>query len=275
MTNHKNVSKNLEHLKKELEIDEHLISIPELCARYNTSVTGGLADNQVQLNLEKYGKNVLTPPPTKPEWLVLVENFLGWFNMLLWFGAILCCITAYFEHKFESDSGSHVNNYFLGLILASVVIVTGLFSYSQEKKSGKIMDSFKDLLPANANVIRGDTKKEVLVEELVVGDLVEIKGGLLMTGQNLSSLSQIILSNTLFFLIGDQVPADIRLVTNHFLKVDNSSITGESDPQPRSLNDEHHNPLEARNLMFFSTNCLEGNGTGIVIRTGDTTCMGK
>ena len=227
-------TKNLDNLKSELEIDEHLISTAELCARFNTSNTGGLAEEQVKVNLEKYGKNILTPPPTKSNLYLLLENFLGWFNMLLWFGSALCFITAYFESKFESDSGeNNVNNNFLGLILASVVILTGIFSYSQEKKSSKIMDSFKDLIPANANVIRDNIRKEVLVEELVVGDLVEIKGG-------------------------DQVPADVRLVTNHFLKVDNSSITGESDPQPRSLNAEHHNPLEARNLMFFSTNCLEG-----------------
>lgn len=89
-----------------------------------------------------------------------------------------------------------------------------------------------------------------MVEDLVIGDLVEIKGG-------------------------DQVPADIRLVTNQSLKVDNSSLTGEAEPQPRSLNAEHHSPLEAQNLMFFSTNCLEGSGTGIVIRTGDSTAMGR
>ena len=71
------------------------------------------------------------------------------------------------------------------------------------------------------------------------------------------------------------MPADIRLVTNHSLKVDNSSLTGESEPQMRSLNAEHHNPLEARNLMFFSSNCLEGIGTGIVIRIGDSTAMGR
>lgn len=230
----KDKSKNIENLKRELEIDEHLISIPELCARYNTSHIVGLTDENARLNLEKHGKNILTPPPTKSNLILLLENFLGWFNMLLWFGSALCFVTAYFESRGSTGSSEgSMNNNFLGLILAGVVIVTGLFSYSQEKKSSKIMDSFKDLIPKHAVVIRNNARKEILVEEIAVGDLVEVKGG-------------------------DQVPADIRLVTSNSLKVDNSSLSGESEPQARSLNAEHHNPLEARNLMFFSTNCLEG-----------------
>ena len=88
------------------------------------------------------------------------------------------------------------------------------------------------------------------VEDLVVGDLVEIKGG-------------------------DQVPADIRIISSHGLKVDNSSLTGESEPQNRIPTCTSDNPLETKNLAFFSTNCVEGAGQGIVIRVGDNTSMGR
>lgn len=59
------------------------------------------------------------------------------------------------------------------------------------------------------------------------------------------------------------------------LKVDNSSITGESDPQHRSANMTNKNPLETENLAFFSTYCVEGRAKAIVIRTGDETMIGK
>ena len=71
------------------------------------------------------------------------------------------------------------------------------------------------------------------VEQLVVGDLVEVKGG-------------------------DQVPADLRIVKSQGLKVDNSSLTGESEPLSRIPDCTHDNPLETKNLAFFSTNCVEG-----------------
>lgn len=87
-------------------------------------------------------------------------------------------------------------------------------------------------------------------EEVVVGDLVEIKGG-------------------------DRVPADLRIISAHGCKVDNSSLTGESEPQTRSPDCTHDNPLETRNITFFSTNCVEGTARGVVVATGDRTVMGR
>jgi sodium/potassium-transporting ATPase subunit alpha len=59
------------------------------------------------------------------------------------------------------------------------------------------------------------------------------------------------------------------------MKVDNSSLTGESDPLLRSPDVGHNNPLEAKNLAFFSTNCVDGSGYGIVVAIGDNTVMGN
>ena len=70
-------------------------------------------------------------------------------------------------------------------------------------------------------------------EDVVVGDIVEVKGG-------------------------DRIPADMRIIQSHGCKVDNSSLTGESEPQTRSPEMTNNNPLETRNLAFFSTNCVEG-----------------
>lgn len=59
------------------------------------------------------------------------------------------------------------------------------------------------------------------------------------------------------------------------MKVDNSSLTGESEPLSRSPDAGHQQPLEAKNIAFFSTSCVDGSGTGVVIATGDNTVMGK
>ena len=77
------------------------------------------------------------------------------------------------------------------------------------------------------------------------------------------------------FKSGDRIPADIRIINSHGCKVDNSSLTGESEPQTRSVELTNDNPLETRNLAFFSTNCVEGVAQGIVINTGDRTIMGR
>merc|ERR1719379_310923 len=59
------------------------------------------------------------------------------------------------------------------------------------------------------------------------------------------------------------------------MKVDNSSLTGESEPQARDAEDSKAEVLEAKNIAFFSTNCVEGSARGIVIRCGDNTVMGR
>lgn len=76
---------------------------------------------------------------------------------------------------------------------------------------------------------------------------------------------------------GDRLPADIRIIKANHFKVDNSSLTGESEPQHRIAEcaSPSTNPLESRNLALFSTNALEGTATGIVISTGDNTIMGR
>ena len=83
-----------------------------------------------------------------------------------------------------------------------------------------------------ATVIRDGRKYKLIADNLVVGDIVEVR-------------------------FGDRIPADIRVLKSSGFKVDNSSLTGESEPQPRSPDSTHDNPLETRNLAFYSTSAVE------------------
>ncbi|KAJ3594460.1 hypothetical protein NHX12_003767, partial [Muraenolepis orangiensis] len=152
----------------------------------------GLTSARAQEILERDGPNALTPPPTTPEWVKFCRQLFGGFSVLLWIGAVLCFL-------------AYSIQLYLGVVLSAVVIITGCFSYYQEAKSSRIMESFKKMVP----------------------------------------------------------------------QVDNSSLTGESEPQSRSPEFTNDNPLETRNICFFSTNCVEGTAHGIVIATGDHTVMGR
>ena len=85
----------------------------------------------------------------------------------------------------------------------------------------------------HAVVHRGNEILTVRSEDLVVGDIVDVK-------------------------FGDRIPADIRIMEASGFKVDNSSLTGESRPQSRYPTCSHPNPLETSNLAFFSTYAVEG-----------------
>merc|ERR1719289_391250 len=244
----KKKGKNLNELKKELEIDVHRVSLDELYKRFGSHAERGLSAGQAAANLEKYGPNALTPPPTTPEWVKFCQNLFGGFAMLLWIGAILCFVAYSIQASaFEEPPD---DNLYLGIVLSAVVTVTGIFSYYQESKSDKIMESFKNLVPQYALVRRGGEKVNIKAEELTLGDVVEIK-------------------------FGDRIPADVRVVESKAFKVDNSSLTGESEPQSRGPEMTHENPLETKNLAFFSTNAVEGTCVGIVVHIGDNTVMGR
>jgi sodium/potassium-transporting ATPase subunit alpha len=77
--------------------------------------------------------------------------------------------------------------------------------------------------------------------------------------------------------MGGKLPADIRLVeASQDLLANNSSLTGESEPQERSVDaGGHDQPMEAQNLCFFGTQIVQGNCTGVVINTADHTMMGR
>jgi len=239
---------NLDDLKQELEMDEHKVAMDELIRRLETDVENGLSPEQARFRLERDGPNELTPPKTTPEWVKFCKQLFGGFSMLLWIGAILCFVAYSIQAStFEDPPG---DNLYLGVVLTGVVVVTGCFSYYQEAKSSKIMESFKDMVPQFAIAIRKGEKINIRAEELVVGDIIEVK-------------------------FGDRVPADIRVISAHGFKVDNSSLTGESEPQSRGSDFTNDNPLETKNLAFFSTNAVEGTCRGVVIQCGDNTVMGR
>ncbi|KAK0411734.1 hypothetical protein QR680_005814 [Steinernema hermaphroditum] len=248
MGKNKNGKTDINELKQEVRMDEHTVPMEELIRRLDSSLESGLTSTKAASVLARDGPNALSPPKTTPEWIKFAKNLFGGFALLLWVGAFLCYV-AYSVDYFTMEYPSK-DNLYLGIVLMTVVVITGCFQYYQESKSSKIMDSFKNMVPTYALVYRDGEKQQVRTEQLVVGDIVEVKGG-------------------------DRVPADIRVISSFGFKVDNSSLTGESEPQSRSPECTNENPLETKNIAFFSTNAVEGTAKGVVIYTGDRTVMGR
>ena len=197
----------MDDLKKELEVDVHKISLDDLYRRFGVSPETGLTASQAKAGIEKHGPNALTPPPTTPEWVKFLQALFGGFAMLLWLGAVLCFIAYSIQATTMEEPPD--DNLYLGVVLTAVVVITGIFSYYQESKSSKIMESFKNMVPQYALCLRDGEKVTIKAEELTLGDIIEVK-------------------------FGDRIPADIRVLEARGFKVDNSSLTGESEPQSRT-----------------------------------------
>eukprot|EP00182_Erythrolobus_australicus_P007081 CAMPEP_0185830146 /NCGR_PEP_ID=MMETSP1353-20130828/652_1 /TAXON_ID=1077150 /ORGANISM="Erythrolobus australicus, Strain CCMP3124" /LENGTH=1167 /DNA_ID=CAMNT_0028528007 /DNA_START=225 /DNA_END=3728 /DNA_ORIENTATION=+ len=232
-----------EDLKKELEMWQHKVSVDELCDKLGTHPDNGLTTAEANKRLASDGPNVLSPPKVTPWYIKLLLQFTDFFSMLLSAAAILCFV------GYGLDNSTQ-DNLYLGCVLTGVVIVTALFSFYQNMKSEKTMEAFKNFLPPQALVHRDGKQLQIPAKDLVVGDVVDVK-------------------------LGDKIPADLRIIKNAKLKVDNSSLTGEPEPQARSIECTDENPLETKNLTFFGTLAVDGTATGVVVLTGDRTVFGR
>jgi magnesium-transporting ATPase (P-type) len=176
---------------------------------------------------------------------MFLKEQTGFFSLLLWFGAFLCFF-AYIISKDKNDK----SNLYLGIVLAVVVFLTGVFSYMQSSKAASLMDDFKNMIPKKSDVKRDGTFDKIDANTLVSGDIVQVEGG-------------------------QQIPADLILFDCTEMKVNNASLTGEAEELLRQATEKNENVFESPNVAFFGTECKTGKGTGVVFRTGDDTAIGR
>ncbi|XP_022920711.2 sodium/potassium-transporting ATPase subunit alpha-like [Onthophagus taurus] len=237
----------LERFKREVVSDSHSITIDELCARLSTNVESGLTEAKAKELLSQNGLNELTPTSKTPEYIKFIKTLTGGFSFLLWVGSGLCFLSCLIEYF--SKGILDTDNLTLGCVLVVIIVLTGCFMFYQEHKSSMVMESFSKMLPLSTNVVREGKLNHIQAKLLVIGDVVELK-------------------------FGDRIPADVRIITSHSFKVDNSPISGECEPLLRSPDCTSSHFQESKNVALFSTNAVEGTARGIVVATGDDTVMG-
>src|SRR5664280_1716405 len=214
--------------------DEHKIPLPEFLQRLGVDECG-LSEQEASRRLQECGSNVLEETGKEGILSKYIRQFRNFFSILLTIGALLSFLGEYLEPG--------QGNLYIGIALAGVVILNSTFTFVQEYQAAKTMESFRQLLPPHSKVLRGGKIREILASELIVGDIILLEEG-------------------------DKVPADGRLIETNSLKVDHSNITGEAEPQLRSLECTNSNILECRNMVFSGTLVQSGNGKAVVFGTG-------
>ncbi|KAF9143347.1 hypothetical protein BGX30_000669 [Mortierella sp. GBA39] len=237
--------------EKTLDITEHLFPIEDIAARHGTRVdlakpgsSFGLSSEVAAARLIENGPNILAPPKQISPFMKFIHCLTSLFNLLLILAGILNYVLLAIDPK-----NNRVNTY-LGAILIIVAFLNALIEFYQAQKSAAVLQSFLNLMPQKCNVVRDGKVISIPAADLVLGDIV-------------------------FSRMGDKVPADVMIFACTDMKVDNSSLTGEADPQDRNPINEHKNPLEASNLAFNGSLIINGEGYGLVIRTGDSTVLGQ
>lgn len=198
----------------------------------------GLSQAEAEARLQRFGRNAIREAKRKPIIFKFLANFTHLMALLLWVGGFMAFIGRMPQ---------------LGWAIWAVILINAVFSFWQEFKAEKATEALKRLLPAYARVFRDGQESRVLAEELVPGDVVLLSEG-------------------------DHISADGRLVSEAELRVDQSTLSGESNPVRKTSEAIENLDLsyaELPNLVFAGTSVATGTGKAVIFATGMGSEFGK
>ena len=197
----------------------------------------GLSHAEAAIRLQRYGPNSLQSVKRRPLILTFLANFTHLMALLLWVGGLIGFIAQLPQ---------------LGIAIWMVNLINGLFSFWQEYRAERAAAALRALLPSLARVLRDGEVVAIRREEVVPGDLIMLAEG-------------------------DQIAADGRLVEAHDLRVDQSTLTGESLPVPKRAESSAAMPGERTalpNVVFAGTSVIAGTGKALIVATGVQSAFG-
>jgi P-type Ca2+ transporter type 2C len=201
------------------------------------SSTSGLSAGEAKERLQKYGRNELKAKKKASPILVFLRQFMSPLIYVLAVAAIISFVVGHYTDAF---------------VIVGILILNSSIGFFQETQAERSMQALLELASPKAKVKRGDEVSIVPAGELVPGDVIQLEAG-------------------------DSVPVDARLIEAVNLKVNESTLTGESMPVDKdtSVVDENATIADRRNMTFMGTTVTSGRGTAVVVKTGMSTEMGR
>jgi magnesium-transporting ATPase (P-type) len=200
------------------------------------STTQGLTERQATERLNQYGANELPKAVSKSAWLRFVAHFN---DILIYILLAAAALTFVMGHWVDT------------LIIAVVAVVNALIGFMQENSAEKSLRGIQGMLSSQATVLRLGGERSIAARELVPGDLIRLRAG-------------------------DRVPADLRLLEAHALRVEEAILTGESSVVEKNILAlaGELGIGDRLNMLFSGTTISSGSGIGIVVATGQQTELG-
>ena len=216
----------------------HTLEVAHAAQQLGVDLSSGLACQEAQSRLASVGPNRLAGPPPRSPWRLFFSQFKSVLILVLFAAAALAALIGNLK-----DAG----------VILAVVVINALVGFYQEYRAEKSLTALRKMLPLRAYVRRGGDKLDIDAETLVTGDVVLLEAG-------------------------DRVPADGRLTLAVHLDIDESTLTGESQPASKQTSalPAADLPLGDRlNMAFMNTMVTRGRAELLVTATGMQTEMGQ
>ena len=222
----------------------HMLSTKEVEKKLGTSIQLGLSQKQVEDRRKKYGLNQLKEQKKQS----ILIRFLKQFNDFMIIILLIASVVSAIVSKMEGS-----NDYFDSIIIIAIVVFNAIMGLVQEAKAEKSLEALKKMSAPTCKVKRQGNIVTIKGEEVLPGDIVLLEAG-------------------------NYVPADCRLISSSNLKIEESSLTGETVPvlkEAESLLNEKTALGDMVNLAFATTIVVNGHGEAIVTEIGMDTKVGK
>ena len=217
----------------------------EVLKKLKTNLRTGLSEEEVDFRRSKYGKNKLEEKKKETLMIKFFKQFNDFMIIILILASIVSAGISYLQGE---------NDYIDSIIIIAIVILNAIMGVVQEAKAEKSIEALKQMTPPKAKVIRDNGKsKEINAEELVPGDIIVLEAG-------------------------NYVPADSRLLESHNLKIEESSLTGETEGVLKDADMIAKKGIalgDMKNLAFMTSIVVNGSGKAVVTETGMNTKVGK
>ena len=223
----------------------HTKNIKEVEKELRTNIKTGLGDKDVLIRQDEFGKNKIEEGKKESLLVKFINQFKDFMIIILIIAAIISAVVSYLEGT---------GDYFDSIIIIAIVIFNGIMGLIQEAKAEKSIEALKKMSAPVAKVRRNGKIFTVNGEDIVPGDIVILE-------------------------TGNYIPADIRLINTYNLKVEESSLTGETEAVEKDENeifsDKKISLGDMRNMVFAGTAVVNGHAEGIVTNIGMNTEVGK
>ena len=217
--------------------------IHEVTSQLKTSETAGLTTEETKRRLEEFGYNQLVSKRKKSFFQMFMGQFKSFMIIILLIAAVVSGVVGVMEDEGLLDT----------FVILGILLLNAIIGASQEKKAETSLEALKDLAAPLSKVLRDGVISEINTKELVPGDLVILETGAV-------------------------IPADLRLIEAVNLKIQESSLTGESVPVEKKTDTLAGDEIalgDRVNMAFSSGMVTYGRGRGVVIATGMKTEVGK
>jgi len=197
----------------------------------------GLNSQEVALRLEKYGENKLAEAKVDSIFTIFLRQFSSPLIYILVSASIVVFIMG------EIVDGS---------IILAVLLFNAIVGAIQEGKAQNTLLALKKFVETKATVLRDNKELIILDTEIVPGDIIILQEG-------------------------EKIPADARIIFSHNLKVDEATLTGESEPVHKISEKlfSGESLAQYKNIVYKATNIVAGNGRAVVVATGNQTVIGS